>query len=139
MRYRGVALLALAGLFVSLYLWLYHLGFYGALICGAGSCDVVQTSRWARFLGQPVAAWGVAWYVVVLGTALALQAGRWETGGRGVLAAAAWAGVAFSAYLTALELFVIHAICMWCVISAGLATGIFLLTAPWGRKRRSAA
>jgi uncharacterized membrane protein len=36
------------------------------------------------------------------------------------------AGVAFAIYLTYLELFVIHAICRWCVGSAVIITGIFI-------------
>jgi uncharacterized membrane protein len=139
-RFRLVALLAIAGLFVSLYMLLYHLGFYGALACGPGSCDVVQASKWAYFLGVPVSAWGLGWYAAVLVLAFLLQAGRPETGPAGrLLALAAIAGVAFSAYLTALELFVIHAICMWCVGSAVLSVLIFVLAAPWRAFRRGDA
>ncbi len=138
-RARGIALLALVGLFISLYMWLYHLGFYGALACGPGSCDLVQASKYARFLGQPVPAWGVAWYGGVLVLALLLQAGRAESGPVGrLLALAAFGGILFSAYLTALELFVIHAICLWCVVSALLAVGIFLLALPWRAFRATA-
>jgi uncharacterized membrane protein len=36
-------------------------------------------------------------------------------------------GVAFTAYLTYLELFVIHAICRWCIASAAIICGIFIL------------
>ena len=37
-------------------------------------------------------------------------------------------GVVFSAYLTYLELFVIHAICPWCVTSAILLIAITILS-----------
>jgi uncharacterized membrane protein len=37
-------------------------------------------------------------------------------------------GVVFSLWLTYLELFVIHAICQWCVISALLATALFIIS-----------
>jgi uncharacterized membrane protein len=36
-------------------------------------------------------------------------------------------GVLFSIYLTLLELFVIHAVCMWCLTSAFLTTLIMLI------------
>ena len=39
-------------------------------------------------------------------------------------------GVLYSAYLTYLELFVIYAICRWCVSSAIFITAIFLLSLP---------
>ena len=50
-RRQAIALLALAGLFVSLYLWLHKLGLIGVLQCGTGGCDTVQASRYAEFLG----------------------------------------------------------------------------------------
>ena len=63
------ALAALAGLFVALYLTLYKLGYIGNLVCAVGSCEVVQTSKWATLLGYPVAAWGVMYYATVLAVA----------------------------------------------------------------------
>ncbi len=39
-------------------------------------------------------------------------------------------GMLYSAYLTYLELFVIYAICRWCVSSAIIITAIFLLSLP---------
>lgn len=46
----------------------------------------------------------------------------------------ALAGTLYSAYLTYLELFVIHAICQWCVTSASLVTAL-LLVEGWGLRR----
>lgn len=131
-RHRGVAILALVGLFISVYLLLYHLGYYGVLLCGTESCDVVQSSRYADFLSLPVPGWGAAWYLAMLVLGLMLAAGRPETSRPGKLAALlATGGLAFSVYLTAVELFVLHAICRWCVVSALLTVGIFLLLTPW--------
>src|SRR5204862_6726507 len=72
MRHRQtIALLALVGLFVALYLWLHALGFGGAIKCGgSGGCEAVQTSQWAMFLGLPVAFYGVACYCAPLVVAL---------------------------------------------------------------------
>lgn len=53
-----VATLSLAGIFVALYLLLYKLGIVGNLACSIGSCETVNLSKWAMFLGAPVAAWG---------------------------------------------------------------------------------
>jgi uncharacterized membrane protein len=44
-------------------------------------------------------------------------------------------GVLFSAWLTYLELFVIHAICRWCVVSAAMTVSLFVLTVVDWRKR----
>ena len=128
-RRMTTALVALVGLFVALYLWMYKAGFIGALACGAGQCETVQLSRWATLMSLPVAAWGVAFYAVVFLTAFMLVQERWA-GSRSLalalLVLTGW-GVLFSAWLTYLELFVIHAICRWCVVSAVIAVMLFAL------------
>jgi uncharacterized membrane protein len=123
------ALVALAGVFVALYLSLYKLGYIGTLVCAVGSCEVVQTSRWATLLGIPVAVWGVAYYVTVLGVALAGLTPTLADSRRlsQLLVAMTGTGVLVSLWLTYLELFVIDAICQWCVVSAILATLLFVL------------
>jgi uncharacterized membrane protein len=135
----ATALVALVGLFVSLYLWMYKVGFIGALACGAGECETVQLSRWATLLALPVAAWGVGFYAVVFLVAFLLVQDRWSAS-RGLslalLMLTAW-GMLFSAWLTYLELFVIHAICRWCVVSAVIACLLFAL-ALWDWRERAA-
>jgi uncharacterized membrane protein len=108
---------------------MYKLGYLGSLVCAVGSCEVVQTSKWATFLGYPVAVWGVAYYLAVLGVSLAgLRADLVDDRRISqVLVAMTGVGVLFSLWLTYLELFVIDAICMWCVVSAVLATILFVL------------
>lgn len=139
-RRMAAAVVSLGGLFLSVYLFLYALGVYGSLVCGANaSCDYVQASEYARFLGLPVAGWGVAWYTAVfVTTMLSLQErftdAKWP--GRALLILAT-GGLAFSVYLTAIELFVLHAICRWCVASAVLAVLIFLCVLPWDSFGRS--
>ena len=130
MRYRqAIALLALVGLFVALYLWLHVLGFGGPIKCGTGGCDTVQTSPWAVFLGLPVAFYGVVGYSAIFVVALvalrpaALLEQKWNI----LLAGLATVGVLFTAYLTYLELFVIHAICRWCVGSAIIIAAIWIV------------
>jgi uncharacterized membrane protein len=122
-----VAALAAAGIFVALYLTLYKLGFFGELACGIGSCEVVNASRWAVLLGFPVAAWGLGFYLLIF--TLAMVGLREDLVGSRAFGLAllvlATIGFLFSAWLTYLELFVIRAICQWCVVSAVLATAIF--------------
>jgi uncharacterized membrane protein len=124
------ALIALVGLFVALYLTLYKVGVIGELACSIGSCEAVQTSRWSTFLGLPVAAWGLAFYASVLAIALTGLMERYEESrplALGMLALTAW-GALFSIWLTYIELFVIRAICQWCVISAVLAVGLTVVS-----------
>jgi uncharacterized membrane protein len=124
------ALIALAGMFVALYLSLYKLGYIGALVCAVGSCEKVQTSRWASLLGAPVAVWGVVFYVVVLAIALVGMRPTLADDRRLslLLVLVTGGGVLFSAWLTYLELFVIDAICQWCVISALLTVALLLVS-----------
>ena len=125
-----VAALALAGIFVALYLTLYKIGVIGELSCSIGSCETVNTSKWSRFLGLPVAAWGLLFYLDVFAVALIGTFPRFEDERviSIVLVAEAAVGVLFSAWLTYLELGVIHAICIWCVTSAVIVTLIFFVS-----------
>ena len=135
----AIAVVALAGLFVSIYLTLYKLGALGELSCAVGSCETVQTSRWAVFLGLPVAAWGVGYYLATLAVAILGLQERWADSSALPLVQTAMSGwgVLFSGWLTWLELFVIDAICMWCVISAILVCIIFVLSLlDWLEVRR---
>ena len=125
-----VATFALAGIFVSLYLLLYKLGIIGELSCSVGSCETVNSSKWATFLGLPVAAWGVAWYVAMFVLAIVSTGERfaYSVGVSTILLGVAATGLVFSGYLTYLELFRIHAICQCCVVSAIIVTTIFLIS-----------
>ena len=124
-----VAALSLAGIFLALYLLLYKLGLIGALTCSVGSCETVNTSKWATFLGLPVAGWGVAFYIAVF--VLAIVSTQERLAGSStvsaILVAVTTSGLLFSAYLTWLELFVIRAICQWCVVSAIVVLCMFVI------------
>ncbi len=133
MRHRmTVAALALVGLLVSTYLLLYKLGVLGEIVCvGSGGCERVQLSRWSVLLGVPVAAYGVAGYVLLL--ALALFGLRVDQVARPAptrwIAALSAIGVLFSIYLLVVELVAIHAICIWCSVSGVVILAIFLVSA----------
>jgi uncharacterized membrane protein len=120
----AACVLTLAGIGVAAYLTYVH---YAGLqpFCAGGShgCERVQSSSYASVGGLPVALLGLAGYVAI---AVALVA----PGERARLAATALAvtGFGFSAYLTYLELFVIDAICQWCVASAVILTLLTVVT-----------
>jgi uncharacterized membrane protein len=130
MNYRmTAALLSLAGLFISAYLYLYKIGRIGTLACGTGGCETVQLSSWSRFAGVEVSLIGLLGYSVLLLLSLAsLQESppsRRQLFATLLLGCSAL-GLGFTLYLTSLELFVIHAICRWCVGSAIMIAGIFI-------------
>ncbi|MEI2691265.1 MAG: vitamin K epoxide reductase family protein [Anaerolineae bacterium] len=121
--------LAVLGLGVSAYLAYVEIS-HTAAVCGpVGECNVVQTSRYAQIAGVPVAVLGLINYLGVLALWAVQRSGvgRWAWPASLALLGLALAGVLFSIYLTLLELFVIHAVCMWCLASALIVTVIMLV------------
>jgi uncharacterized membrane protein len=108
---------AVVGMIASGYLSFTH-ATGGLPACGpVQGCDTVALSPYSEILGVPVAYLGFAFSVVLFGLIVAWL----RLADRRVLYAAyglGLLGVVFVAYLTYLELFVIHAICIWCVIFA---------------------
>ena len=79
---------------------------------------------------MPVAAWGLGFYVATLALVmLGIQERYADSRGVSIalVAMTGW-GVVFSGWLTYLELFVIDAICMWCVISAIIVAVMFFVS-----------
>lgn len=140
-----VALLALAGFFVSFYLLAHALGWTGPLVCGAGGCSAVQASEYAWIGAVPVAGIGTVGYLAVLGIALLGLQPRWRRSPlvAAVLFGGILIGAAFSGWLTYLQAAVIEAWCRWCVASAVLIGSAFVAALPelgrigtgWGGNR----
>jgi len=130
-RRMWLAALSLVGMFIAAYLTLYHYGYIGSLMCTGGGrgCETVQTSRYARFIGLPVAAWGFGYYLTVLTLAIVSMQDRFAES-RGfatlLLALTAW-GALFSGWLTYLEAGPIGAWCQWCIGSATVAALLFVV------------
>lgn len=144
---RILFLLSLVGLLVAGYLWYVHIT-HADLPCGRyGGCDKVQASPYSRFpagTGQPVAAYGAIGYLALTALSflrtLASGSASRDRALLGLIILGAGMGAAFSLYLTYLELFVIHAVCLWCVGSQAIILSIlFIAAAEWlrgNRKRR---
>jgi uncharacterized membrane protein len=116
--------LALAGLGIATYLTVVHFAHQPIACNGLGDCAYVNSSEYAKLAGVPVALIGAVAYASMLllvvvawlrrdGTALLLA---WGIG---------LASLAFSAYLTYIELYVIDAICVYCVASALVMMALF--------------
>lgn len=135
-----VLVLALLGLAVSGYMAYVEITQTSAVCGPLGECNVVQASDYAQIGGVPIAVLGIANYLAVLGLWLAqrLTAGKWRRWASwGLLLLTAF-GVLFSIYLTLLELFVIQAVCIWCLSSAIITTSL-LLVVVWQLSRKPAA
>jgi uncharacterized membrane protein len=127
----AIAVLSLAGIFLAAYLTLYKLGYIETLACGSGSCEVVQASRWSKLFGQPVALWGLGFYVAMFALSVAGTLERFAESrnvSRGLALMSGW-GVLFSGWLTYVEVARLHAICRFCVGSALLVLALFALSA----------
>jgi uncharacterized membrane protein len=112
----AAAILAVAGIGVATYIAIAESG-GGAAKCvvGGGGCETVAESKYSELAGINVAVIGIVGYAFLLIAAL-LPGDPGRFGGF----LTALIGFGFSIYLTYLELFVIDAICQWCVVSAVL-------------------
>ncbi|HKH42279.1 MAG TPA: vitamin K epoxide reductase family protein [Solirubrobacterales bacterium] len=110
----AAVVLAVAGLVVATYIAIAESG-GGTPKClaGGGGCETVAESKYSELAGVNLALLGIFGYALLL--AAAMVPGDYGRFG-GFLTALI--GFGFSAYLTYLELFVIDAICQWCVASA---------------------
>jgi uncharacterized membrane protein len=116
---------ALAGMALAGYLTWVHYD-EAALVCVAGGgCETVQQSSYAELAGIPVALLGLLGYAAIFAFVV------WDTPNARLGAAAlAVVGLAFSVYLIVLQLFVIDAVCVWCLANDVLiAPALAVLTA----------
>ena len=130
MRKTVLLALPLLGFFDSLYLLWVYTSPSRPIVCLGSGCDVVRASSYAHLFGLPLPAFGVASYALLghLIFAEVLVSPRLGRAIQYAVAGISCAGFLFSIYLTSLAEFVIHALCVWCVVSALVVTGIFVLS-----------
>jgi uncharacterized membrane protein len=109
-----LAVLDIVGLLVAGYLSVVEIN-GGVPSCGLiKGCEEVALSEYARIGGIPVAVFGVVLSIALLGLALAW----WKTDVYGLLLAhygLSLVGVLFDGWFLYLQMFVIQAVCIWCV------------------------
>lgn len=124
-------LLSAAGVAVSGYLTYTHYS-QTMLACFGGShgCDIVNTSPYAEVGGVYVGVFGLAGYLLLLVLSLVETRDLASLRGpvRPLFFGVALVGFLYSAYLTAIELIVLHAICQWCIASAVIMTVLFIVS-----------
>ncbi len=117
------------GIGVTLYLSYYH--FLGLTPeCAVGGCEIVLNSTYSAFLGIPLSYLGLVYYVYMLGLAVLLAIDPYSKGLRFGMLMYATIGLLCSIGFELLQYFVIHAMCLYCAISA-LATLILFGLAVW--------
>jgi uncharacterized membrane protein len=126
--------LTLGGIGISLYLMWGYTTPGASLACGSShGCETVKNSVYANLMGIPMPTLGLISYLVLLGLLavqpqVALKKQAWTPYIALAIFGISLAGVLYSAYLTYLELFVIYAICRWCVASAVVMVALFILS-----------
>lgn len=129
----AIPILALLGLGVAAYLTYVEVTTADAICGPIGDCNTVQNSPYAKLFGVlPVGILGAVGYIAIL---LAWVLKRYGSGRLSEIAPLALFGMSFfgtlySIYLTYLELFVIKAVCMWCLSSAVIITLLMLFSLP---------
>jgi uncharacterized membrane protein len=119
--------LAVAGIAIAAYLTLVHYR-DSLLVCsGISNCETVQNSSYSEVAGVPVALMGLIMFVGLFGM-MVLRMARPELADTLTLIifVLAVGAIAFYIYLTYLELFVIEAICQWCVASSLVTLGLLV-------------
>lgn len=130
-----IPLLSLIGLGIAIYLAYVEIS-QAEAICGpVGQCNLVQASPYARFLGIPIAVLGILYYVAIVILWACQRVKRLVRPSALALLGLTLFGTLFSIYLTLLEIFVIRAVCAWCLSSAVITTALLLLVVAPVTKR----
>ena len=135
-----ILVLAFCGLADSSYL-AQHEAAGTPLLCNIGSlsgCNIVAASPYSRLFGIPLAEYGVLFYGIVFVLA-ALELVVFDRLLRRALQVISLVGVGASLYFICVQVFVIGALCIYCLASALVAFLIFILASsiePIRRERK---
>jgi uncharacterized membrane protein len=122
-------ILASLGILDATYLLIYKITGNNAMCIGNGGCHNVNFSPYSEINGIPVSVFGITAFLAIAGIQFLEK--RYKTArenGPLAIFGISLGGVAFTAYLTWLEIYIIHSICPFCVASAIIITLIFILS-----------
>ncbi|MGC2111831.1 MAG: vitamin K epoxide reductase family protein [Candidatus Korobacteraceae bacterium] len=132
-----IVVLAILGIIVSSLALKVHYDDPGKEPCSINDkwdCGVVNHSPYAMFHGVPVAALGIAGYLLIAVLGFMRQ--------RVLLLIAVLVGLGFALWLTHIEAHVLEVYCLYCVISQGIIailSVLALIWLAWPRRRPRAA
>ncbi len=122
-------LLALAGAVDSAYLAFLKFTGTVAACSDIGDCEAVNNSKYAEIGGIPLALLGLLGYLAILAfLILETQFPSWRDSLHLGVFGFTLAGTIYSVYLTYIEIFVLHAVCPYCVISAVVMLLLFVIS-----------
>ena len=122
-------LLVLAGAVDSAYLAFLKFTGTVAACSNIGDCEAVNNSKFAEIGGIPLALLGLLGYLAILAfLVLETRFPSWKEGLHLSIFGFTLAGTIYSAYLTYIEIAVLHAICPYCVVSAVVMLLLFVIS-----------
>ncbi len=130
----AIILLGLIGLIDAIYLTTKYYT-QSSVFCSwlNNGCDLVTSSRYASFWGIPIALVGAIYYALIIFLAVSLghksRPVVWNY--VSILSAG---GFMFSLWLLYLQIFIIRAICFYCIISAAASILIFIISLIYSLK-----
>ena len=128
--YIFIAFAAVGGFGVALYIY-YTKKHHKQLVCPVGSnCNVVITSRYSKFLGVSLEYLGMFYYAVIFISYIVLIFASHllsESFLSGLIIFTAGAFF-FALYLLFAQAFLLRQWCIWCILSAALSIGIFIIS-----------
>jgi uncharacterized membrane protein len=114
-----------------------HLGLTPS--CAIGGCEIVLNSVYSKFMGVPLSYIGLVFYMYMLAVAILAAYDPFGKGSRFALLAYTTIGLLFSIGFELTQILVIHAICMYCAISAATTLLLFILAVWHWRATRKLA
>lgn len=128
--YRASIIITVIGLAVSIYMTIFKLTDNESMCIGNGGCSVVNNSPYAAIYGIPVAAFGVGGYLAILLVLIfEKKAGAFFKQNATLLNfGLTLIGFLFTLYLIYLEIFVIKALCPFCLTSQIAMTILFIVS-----------
>ena len=122
----AIVILAILGIVVSSLALKVHYDDPGKEPCSINDkwdCGVVNHSPQAMVHGVPVAAIGIAGYLLIAALGFARR--------KGLLLISVLVGLAFALYMSNIEAHVLEVWCLYCVISQGIIAVLALLSVIW--------
>ncbi len=123
-----IVLLSFVGILDSGYLTISHLSNTEVICSIVEGCDVVLSSIYSEVFGVPLAGFGLLFYLSLFFGGLYVLGSKNMAFAKKLLVLPL-IGLGVSLYLVYLQLFVLNAICQYCMISATLSLLLFILGA----------
>lgn len=127
--YKASIVLAVIGILVSTYMWIYKVTSDNRMCLGSGDCATVNQSVYSELYGIPLGAVGVAGYASILVLHLLEKRNDFlRQNGLLLIFGLALTGFLFTLYLVYVEFAILKALCPFCLTSQITMTAVFIIS-----------